>query len=227
MPRKLGRRKPKNNDFSHVEKYPLRDLEEVVTNTPVALGINWYSNFDQPQLMGSKYWIGIGDLGHVRGGHAICLKPRRIQDPSTRWKFYDQGEEGACVGFACSRMMGLLNDEKYNAFWLYRQAQEVDEWDETPPEEGTSVNAACKVLQEKGAKIYKSDGPDVMQGISAYRWATTWDEVRSVLGIPDSEAGVPLLNSWGEDYPHVVRITDEAGARVLSEYGEAAIVTDR
>ncbi|GAA4569149.1 hypothetical protein [Planotetraspora kaengkrachanensis] len=42
----------------------------IANGTPVVLGCNWYSNFDRP---GDGGWIGKGDLGAVRGGHAICV----------------------------------------------------------------------------------------------------------------------------------------------------------
>lgn len=47
--------------------------------TPVVLGINWYSDFDNPEPHynrrgDSEYWIGeTGNLGWVRGGHAVAL----------------------------------------------------------------------------------------------------------------------------------------------------------
>jgi hypothetical protein len=40
---------------------------------PVTLGINWYSNFDEPVKKDGSYWIGLGKLGEVRGGHAVCI----------------------------------------------------------------------------------------------------------------------------------------------------------
>lgn len=230
MPQPLGRREP--TDWKHVEKYPLRSLSAAATpvKVPVTLGVNWYTNFDSPQKVGNTYWIGKGDLGTVRGGHAICAKPQGVSDSTSWWDFYDQGQEGACVGFSSSRMMSLLNRQRYGATWLYGEAQLVDEYSDTPPEEGTSVRAACDILRDRGhRKFYNGTllPEDQKHGIAANRWATNWDEVRTALGIPDSADGVPLLNSWGRDYPHIVRITDEAGARLLDEDGEAALVTDR
>lgn len=223
----LGRRTP--SDWTHVERYPVRALT-TIPQVPVTLGINWYSNFDSPQRVGRKWWIGQGDLGRVRGGHAICAKPFDAKDYADWWDFYDQGREGACVGFACSRMMTLLNRRRYDARWLYLEAQLIDEWSDTPPGEGTSVSAGCDILRSRGHRVVKGSvaaEPRPKHGIAANRWATSWDEVRAALGVPDSLGGVPLLNSWGRDYPHVVWLTDEAGERVLGEYGEAAIVTDR
>lgn len=40
---------------------------------PLSIGINWYSNFDNPEKIGTKYWIGKGNLSSIRGGHCLCL----------------------------------------------------------------------------------------------------------------------------------------------------------
>lgn len=228
--RPLGRRTP--TDWQHVERYPLVALrrEEQPTHVPGVLGINWYSNFDTPVKKGSIWVIGQGDLGWVRGGHAICAKPPSITDPLAWWDFYDQGNEGACVGFSEERMMTLLNRKRYDARWLYHRAQATDEYPNTPPEEGTSVRAGLQILQsEGGCTVWngKDYGPYAREGIMAYRWATSWDEVRQTLGVPDSANSIPLLNSWGRYYPHVVHLVDEAGERLLAEEGEFGIPTDR
>lgn len=213
-------------------KYPLRALRtsELPARVPVVLGLNWYSNFDEPEKVGRDYWIGRGDLGPIRGGHAICARPYGVTDLTDWWRFYDQGYEGSCVGFSTSRMMTLLNRKRYGARWLYSEAQLIDEWEDTPPEEGTSVRAACSILQARGHRPIRAGvlGPEsAVEGVATYRWALSWDEVRRTLGVPDSQDGVVLLNSWGTYWPHYVRLTDEAGERVLAEGGEACVVTDR
>ncbi len=45
----------------------------IASGVPVTLGCNWYSNFDTPVKRGRLNWIGIGDLGYVRGGHTVCI----------------------------------------------------------------------------------------------------------------------------------------------------------
>ena len=91
--------------------------------TPVCIGIPWYAAFDEPVLRGHAWWIGLGAAwGGVRGGHEICLMPPQLPDTDPGYCFDDQGEEGACVGFALSRMMSLLNRQKYDARWLNRRA---------------------------------------------------------------------------------------------------------
>lgn len=102
---------------------------------------------------------------------------------------YDQGEEGACVGFAASWAMSILNRQFYDARWLYHEAQGVDEW---PGENysGTSVRAAMDVLRTVGHRFLHRHRHEHMSelrhGIERNEWATTADQVRSciVIGVP-------------------------------------------
>jgi hypothetical protein len=59
-----------------------RSSDEVRTaiagGLPVAIGVNWYSDFDRPVSKpspagGTEMWIGEDDLGRVRGGHCVCI----------------------------------------------------------------------------------------------------------------------------------------------------------
>lgn len=233
----LGRMIP--SDWNHVDKYPLRTAPVPLTkSTPVVLGVNWYTSFDRPVFIRDgeyhgKYVIGIDakDLGNIRGGHAVCIKPDALRDYRDWRKFYDQGSEGACVGFAASRMMTLLNRRKYFAPWLYKEAQRVDEW---PGEDysGTSVRAAMDVLRNVGHVPMRRNNslePLFADGIHENRWATTVDEIYDATKSPRfrSLGMFPILNSWGLDYPHVVWMPEETLHRLLNEYGEATLVTDR
>jgi hypothetical protein len=250
----LGRRTP--TDWRHYEKFPLTAATTPATPTPVAIGVNWYSDFDNPVQKGNRYWIGLDakQLGKVRGGHCVCLEPgdqldasgkaiRLLQDSQSWWDFYDQGKEGACVGFGCSRMMSLLNRKRYDARWLWDWAKSTDEWPETKPgdDEGTSVRAACDVLRSRGHVPWKDsyakrnyeqrdkEEPGAGEGIAANRWARTVDQVHGVLKSPaDDRAGaVRILNSWGRGYPHRVWMPDETLQRLIDEDGEVALITDR
>jgi hypothetical protein len=228
--RALGRRAPK--DWEHVEKYPLaaRGIGTFPRNVPVVLGINWYSLFDDPQYDQRGFWYidPTRRLGAIRGGHAICCEPKGGQDGTPWWEFYNQGEEGACVGFSSSRMMTLLNRKRYDATWLYNEAKKNDEWD-GEDYEGTTVRAAMDVLRTEGHRPYLAGQTrplDLQEGISANRWATRVEQLLAVLGTPDSEF-LTLLNSWGRDYPHRVRINKAIVQRLLDEDGEATLVTDR
>jgi hypothetical protein len=254
MPRPLGRLTP--TDWRHYEKFPLTAATTPDTPTPVAIGVNWYTDFDTPVQKGGRYWIGLDSkkLGSIRGGHCVCLEPgdqlnggtavvRKLQDSPSWWDFYDQGREGACVGFGCSRMMSLLNRKRYDARWLWDWAKATDEWPETKPgdDQGTSVRAACDILRTRGHVAWKDayadrdfqqrdqEPPASGEGIMVYRWARTVDEVHSVLKSPanDRAGAVRILNSWGRGYPHRVWMPDETLQRLIDEDGEVALITDR
>lgn len=234
----LGRREP--TDWVHVERYGLTPETAPTKPVPVTLGIAWYEAFDRPERdRRGRYWVArSGDLGRVRGGHCVCLEPGddpntgyTQQDASNWWKFYDQGREGACVGFGSSRMMSLLNRRRYDARWLWNQAKLVDEWPDTNPgdDNGTSVRAAMDVLRDRGHVAWGQQNPSAADGISANRWARTVDEVLGALRSPADEklGGVRLLNSWGSGYPHRVWLPLEVLQRLLDENGEATLVVDR
>ena len=228
--RPLGRRSPGN--WVHTARYPLTAATVPTTPVPVVLGVLWYSNFDRP-VVGSdgRWWIGRGDLGHVRGGHAVCLKPQSLTDPIGWRTYYDQGHEGACVGFASSRAMSLLNRKRYDARWLYHEAQRVDEW-EGEAYSGTSVRAAMDVLRTQGhAPTYRgvTRPVDASEGISENRWAQSVDEVLACLQSPRyaTLGAVAVLNSWGTQYPHTVWLPLETLDRLIREDGEATLIVDR
>lgn len=214
-------------------KYPLSALAaaEIPVARPVTIGVNWYANFDAPVLKNNRWWIGFGNLGPIRGGHCVCLKTSRYNDSTAWWDFYNQLNEGACIGAGSSRMMTLLNRVRYDWRWLWNEAKIVDEWADTNPgdDEGTSVNAAMKVLAAKGHLRVAGTAPRLEDGISVYRWARNVDEVRSVLRTPlhDSLQAVPILNSWGRSYPHLTWLPYFTLERLINEDGEVAIVTDR
>jgi hypothetical protein len=206
--------------------------DAVVPNAPVTIGINWYTNFDSPVRVGRRWWIGLDqNLGSIRGGHCVCIRTASRADPTSWWSFYDQGREGACVGFGSSRMMSLLNRKRYDARWLWNKAKEIDEWPDTNPgdDNGTSVRAGMEVLRTQGLVRVHGDTPDPTEGIAAYRWATTVDEVRQVLASPlhDKLQAFPVLNSWGRGYPHEVWLPYDKAQRVFNEDGEVALVSDR
>ena len=204
----LGRRPP--SDWTHVDKYPLTARSAPAKPSPVVIGVNWYAEFDKPQKdANGHYWIARdAKLTKVRGGHCVCLKPKGHSDPDAWWDFYNQGTEGACVGFGISRLASQLNRKLYDGFWLYHEAQKIDEW---PGEDydGTSVRAGLDILRKRG-HCAKSTGGSTKpehdrRGDQANRWARSVDDV-----LPRSATAgldyVDVLNSWGRSYPHLTRM---------------------
>lgn len=228
--RKLDRLPPP--DWEHLQKYALAalPLDEQPVGIPVVAGINWYVEFDRPVRDNgtNKWWIAKdGKMTTRRGGHCVCLKPGRVDDPPAWWNFYNQGSEGACVGFGSARTMSLLNRKRYDAFWLYHQIQMFGGY---VGQEGAYVRDAGGVLQNIGILRAGTAVPRLEDGISAYRWACGLDEVFRVLDneTANKYGAIPILNSWGRDYPHVVWMPGEVANQVLfKEDGEVMIVTDR
>jgi hypothetical protein len=245
---RLGRFIP--DDWQHVERHPFGAIPEAArpTKVPVVIGINWYTEFDNPtpdQASGEFFVAqgGAGSLTTIRGGHCVCLEPGGEPDPDEWWDFYDQGSEGACVGFGWSRCMSLLNNELYAARWLWDRSKEVDEWPETQPgdNQGTSVRAAGNILRDAGHVDWQDDfgdddvsersgyHPEFDDGVASFAWAASVDEVHQVLANDraDELGAVPFLNSWGRSYSHRTWMPDDVFDRVMHEQGEVAIPVDR
>lgn len=239
------------DDWRHVERYPFAALsaDDRPSRQPVVIGVNWYKEMDNPEKdeVSGEFFIAKGgakSLTRIRGGHCVCLEPGGLPDKDKWHAFYDQGREGACVGFGWSRCMTLLNSgQLYAARWLWDRAKEKDEWGETNPGDnnGTSVRAAAEVLVAAGHVDWKQAfadddhltraryQPDLKDGLQVFRWARSVDEVHETLGNEraDELGAVPILNSWGSGYPHRVWLPDDVFDRLIKEDGEIAIPTDR
>jgi hypothetical protein len=98
------------------------------------------------------------DWKHVEKYRFATIAPVTVKTvertlPLPRYRLqYNQGTEGACVGFGSSWMSSILNRSLYDARWLWDRAKERDEWADTNPGDnnGTSVRAAMDVLRLVG-----------------------------------------------------------------------------
>lgn len=230
----LGRNTPIHYD--HVEKYALVGTPKV---QPVAPGVNWYTSFDSPvKGRDGKYRVPSKRLGTIRGGHCFCLCPPTFlaKDTALSWAFYNQGQEGACEGFGHSRRFSLLFGKTFDAFHLYDDGQRIEGAYEAgggSADLGSTNDAICQALKrwgvhsQTGAVAHRTTHPAPNPlAVSSYRWATTASQVLSVLGI-SSGGEIPFLNSWGEEYPHVVYMPPETLERLLREGGECDVLVDR
>lgn len=156
----------------------------------------------------------------LRGLHGLEL-PAKVERvlpiPRQYREEYDQGSEGACVGYSQSWMMSILNRQLYDAFRLYAAAQAIDEWPDTPPQEGTSLRAGFDVLRTVGHwQVWagKTRAPKLVHGIESNKWATTVDEVRASIN-----AGLPvnLGCNWHDSFsrPENLPRTDDQGKKPL------------
>jgi hypothetical protein len=241
MTRALGCIIPK--DKSHVTAKPLRGLDKPPVDVPAVVGVNWYDSFDNPKEMASTA-EGISyhlpdvekgeSLGSVRGGHCFCLEPMgavKVNRESLR-VFYNQGEEGACVGFGHARAQSIMRGYKlFDAFWLYDEARRL----EGNTGEGSTCRSAVQVLETLGLREQNGnevclrdtgDGPvNPKLGIKTARWATTADEVMAALARPNAQA-VPFTNNWGDGYPLTCWLPVATLQRLLDESGECDVETE-
>ncbi len=139
----------------------------------------------------------------------VSTVERTLALPYTYRRGYDQGSEGACIGFALSWAMSILNRRFYDAPSLYREAQRIDEW---PGEDydGTSVRAGCDVLRDKGHKLMHRHSHthnwEPEHGIVENRWAFSVDQIRTCLA-----GGVPTVigSNWYEGMDRPIKLGRE------------------
>lgn len=228
----------------HLRRYPftaqLAADVGVTTPTPIIIGVNWYSVFDTPVQGRDRRWrvAADGNLGTRRGGHCVCLPHKGFRDARGWYPYYNQGQEGRCVQFGTSRAMSLLNRKRYEIAetdvgrWLYWEAQRTDEWEGGsypgghPHYEGTSVRAALEIVRAQGIIPARRSAPSPTDGITAYRWAASIEDVLVALG-REGASEIPWLNSWGLGYPRIVYVPVDVHARLHAEDGEYGLITDR
>lgn len=116
--------------------------------------------------------------------------------------WYDQGREGACVGFAGSWMMSTINRKRYDPRWLWDRSKERDEWSDTNPgdDNGTSVRAAMDVLRSLGhVRVFNGQSfqPTQSEGIRENRWVRSVEDFRLAIA---SGVGVQVGVNWYSNF---------------------------
>lgn len=222
-------------DDKHLRKYSLTAETVPSSPSPAVTGVWWRRGWQRDTLVQKDggYWLPPESRwGPVEGGHAICVESPWLPDTVKWWRFYDQ-IGGSCTGYSAARLQTHLNRERYDGLKIYRAAQLLDEFPETPPEEGSTVRAAMEVLRTTGP--FDLDGStDPNDGILVYRWPSSVEQIAACLSPQDM--GASVLNrgyvnwdqSWGVYYPHRVRVTlEQLRVIVFEQEGECAVVTDR
>lgn len=78
---------------------------------PVTIGVNWYSNFDNPQeKIAGEWWVGEGSLGSIRGGHCVCVYGASDEREAFIFK-NSWGREYPLVWIPYTTMQKLLDDD--------------------------------------------------------------------------------------------------------------------
>ena len=135
---------------------------------------------------------------------------KKLDLPVQYREHYDQGAEGACVGFGFSWMMSILNRRRYDPLWLYHEAQKIDPWPDTPPGDGTSEVSGAEILIGQGhRRVFRGSTrlPELQDGIASVQWAnpnSPVDELRACVanGVPFGMA-IP----WFSDFDSPVWTT--------------------
>jgi len=210
----LGRRPPK--DWVHVERFSLPAPPK--QNLPVVVGSLWLASMDQPvkgtdgrwRICTQPNWMN----APTRGGHAYCLQPLTVSD--NWWPNHDQ-QRGSCTGHSIARAAELLYRKAHDSEAWYDRNQQVDEWADTPPQEGSSVRAAFDVWRNEGAIPLRGG---TRRKLRANRWATSGEDIGATLGY---QTEVPILQSWGRAWPRRVWAGLEVLDWLLPRDGEAGV----
>lgn len=81
----------------------------IYSEAAVAIGVNWYSNFDNPTTHDGELWIGRGSLGSIRGGH--CVAMYRYSDRREAFRLMNSwGAEYPPVWLPYATMQRLLDE---------------------------------------------------------------------------------------------------------------------
>jgi len=234
---RLGRREA--TDDRHLQRYSLTADTMPTVPTPVVLGSRWYRAFFNPWMdTKGNYWIvkpgtGPSQWGPIDGGHAYCLNP--IGLPYRReWQLlYDQ-QRNDCTAYSACIMQSLNNRQSYWAPPVYDYTLQHDEF-AGEADEGTSVRATMETLRVMGLWLKDRSGPHLGDGIAAYRWCRSVEQIAQVLD-PISQAqrvlerGYAIMRqSWGPNaYPYATRVPLEVMDTVIfQQSGDATLVTDR
>lgn len=94
--------------------------------------------------------------------------------------FYNQGQEGACVGFSQCIQISVYDQsrEGFDGFELYHAAQKIDGM--PIPHEGSTVRAGFEITKTRGPKeVMPNRMIDQSDEVTAYFWCTSMDDVRT------------------------------------------------
>lgn len=137
-----------------------------------------------------RYWYGYRVHLDQTGDTCVSNSATEILTDSPRTHRLvdlDNARPAWAVGRWTAEYVSEQSAERGFRGWLYDQAQATDPWDDTPPNGGTSVEAAARILRSIGA-------------ISSFHWATSIDDIiRTVLTLSPVWVGT----SWYQDmfYP--------------------------
>lgn len=230
----LGRFEP--TDFKHIDKYPLRMRRAPFTGVAERL-LPLPHHYRRKQNQGSEgacvgfsqtwqqliYNVGEGFLD----GFWLYEQAKKIDE----WQGEDYDGTSLRAGFDVLRTVGhLRKDRRFKSLTPQvsygivenRWATTVDEIRAAimagdPVNMGTNWYSGFDEPEKRGREFWVS-----ASNVGYLRGGHAW----TIYGASDRRQAFKMVNSWGMDYPLVWFPYDLVG-RLLNEYGEAGIVTDR
>jgi len=186
------------------------------------------------------------------------VPPRPVRKIWRVWWRGNQGDTGQCVGYSLYCLLRALPhlQREPSPLAIYDRAQVLDEFDDTPPEEGTSVRAGAKALKEFGKfttygwaftvedainwmgeqgptvwgiNWYEGmDDPDPLTGLVTVRGAIRGGHAVCCLGYDDRKEWLIFQNSWSTKWGLRGRfkLRYTDAARLLEEDGEVCSPTE-
>ena len=211
-----------------------------------------------PGGLGRRPFPDARDHGHLMAMALPDVVPPRPPSKVWRvWKKTDQGQTSECVGHSWHCLLRALPHLQREPLPkdIYDRAQQIDEWDDTPPAGGTSVRAGAKVLKALGKLNEYSwafdletvlnwmgrNGPTVW-GVNWYTGMDTWDSLTGLirvggtvrgghavccLGYDDRKQWLIFQNSWSNwGIKQRFKMSYTDAEGLLSEGGECCTPTE-
>lgn len=224
-------------DWSHVEKYPLRAT--LVTTVPIKVEKtlklpSWHWTHDQGAEgacvgFGSSMMMSILNKRRYVP-HWLWNEAKAIDE----WPETNPGDnEGTSVRAACDILRTKGHLRKYKKwFILGPQVNDgilANRWATTVDEMRAAINTGTPI--SIGVNWYSNF--DTPQQVGKEYWVGQKDlgAIRGghcvcIYGASDRRQAFRLKNSWGRNYP-LTWLPYNTMQRLLNEYGEATLVTDR
>lgn len=122
--------------------------------------------------------------------------------PGSAEQYYQY--KNSCVGSGISYAASILNRRLYDPLWAYYETTKIDGDPNTSPEAdiGTYLDPAFSLWRKVGHKEVDKKKPSLYNGIYAYYWASSVNEIRTAISI-----GRPVVLgiNWYESFePHLV-----------------------
>lgn len=241
----LGRRVP--NDFDHITKYPMRAaISFTITTVEKKLLLPyWHKEHDQKSQgscvgHGSSMMMSI--LNELQARAAVIKPYTHRYDPRWLWdqaKIIDEwsdtnpgDNEGTSVRAACDvlRTQGhVLVYRGKNQLVNASEGISTNRWATTVDEIRTAIAAGLPL--SIGINWYSNFDRPILKGSEYWIGEGNLGSIRGghclcLYGASDKRQAFILKNSWGQSYP-LVWIPYTTVERLISEYGEFALVTDK